>query len=132
VAAEETGPDAPQSAGLLASLRKLAATVVGTLQTRFELIATEIDEERLRILELLLLGSAALFLLMLGVLLLTLFVVVLFWDSYRVPVILGLAVTFLGAGAALAVAARGKARRSRAFSATLSELSKDRKELEIR
>ena len=132
MAAEESGPDAAQSPGLLASLRNLAATAVGILQTRLELLATEVEEERLRILQLLLWGCAALFFLMLGALMLTLLVVVLFWDSYRAPVILLLAAAFLAIGVAVALAVRGKARSSRLFSGSLAELSKDREELKAR
>ena len=130
--AEESSPDAAQSPGLLASLRNLAATAVGILQTRLELLATEVEEERLRILQLLLWGCAALFFLMLGALMLTLLVVVLFWDSYRVTVILLLAATFLAIGVAVARAVRSKARNSRLFSGSLSELSKDREQLTSR
>jgi len=133
VPAEESGPDAAPSHGLLASLRNLAATAVGILQTRLELLATEVEEERLRLLQIALWAVIAVFLLALGILTLTLFVVILFWDTHRVLVIGLLAVLYLVLGAAIGLAARSKARaKSKLFSASLAELAKDREQLTLR
>jgi uncharacterized membrane protein YqjE len=99
-------------------------------QTRLELLATEVEEERVRLGRLLLLGAAAAFFLALGILTLTLFVIVLFWDTHRLVVSGLLAALYLGAGLALAFAARREARaRPRLFAASLSELAKDRERL---
>ncbi|OGA53958.1 MAG: hypothetical protein A3F74_11595 [Betaproteobacteria bacterium RIFCSPLOWO2_12_FULL_62_58] len=131
--AEESGPDAAPSHGLLASLRNLAATAVGILQTRLELLATEVEEERLRLLQIALWAVIAVFLLALGILTLTLFVVILFWDTHRVLVTGLLAVLYLVLGAAIGLAARSKARaKSKLFSASLAELAKDREQLTLR
>ena len=131
--AEESGPDAAPSHGLLASLRNLAATAVGILQTRLELLATEVEEERLRLLQIALWAVIAVFLLALGILTLTLFVVILFWDTHRVLVTGLLAVLYLVLGAAIGLAARSKARaKSKLFSASLAELAKDREQLTSR
>jgi len=133
VPAEESGPDAAPSHGLLASLRNLAATAVGILQTRLELLATEVEEERLRLLQIALWAVIAVFLLALGILTLTLFVVILFWDTHRVLVTGLLAVLYLVLGAAIGLAARSKARaKSKLFSASLAELAKDREQLTLR
>ena len=131
--AEESGPDAAPSHGLLASLRNLVATAVGILQTRLELLATEVEEERLRLLQIALWAVIAVFLLALGILTLTLFVVILFWDTHRVLVTGLLAVLYLVLGAAIGLAARSKARaKSKLFSASLAELAKDREQLTLR
>jgi uncharacterized membrane protein YqjE len=129
VAAEESDPQA-SSGGLLQSLRNLAATLVGVLQTRLELLVTEVEEERVRLGRLLALAAVAIFFLSLSVLTLTLFVIVLFWDTYRLPVIGGLAVVYLVIGGTAAFAARRQvSAKPRLFSASLAELIKDRERL---
>lgn len=101
---EERAPGG-QSPGLVQSLRRLAATLIALLQTRLELLANELEEERVRLVQVLLWGCIALAFLLLGVVMLTLFVVVLFWDTHRVLVSGLLALTFIAIGlAAVAVA----------------------------
>lgn len=126
---EERAPGG-QSPGLVQSLRRLAATLIALLQTRLELLATELEEERVRLVQVLLWGCIALAFLLLGVVMLTLFVVVLFWDAHRVLVSGLLALTFIAIGLAAVAVARSRARaRSRLFSASLAELANDREQL---
>ncbi|OGA39187.1 MAG: hypothetical protein A3G24_18860 [Betaproteobacteria bacterium RIFCSPLOWO2_12_FULL_62_13] len=115
--------------GLVQSLRKLAATLIAVVQTRLELLVTEIEEERLRVLHLLLWGCVALFFLAFGVLMLTFAVVVLFWDTHRLLVAVLLGAFYLAIGAIFVVVARRAARRSRLFATSLAELAKDRERL---
>lgn len=124
------GKDSETGGGLLDSIRKLASTLVGILQTRLEIFATEIEEAKLRLGQLLLLWLVALFCLGLGIVLLAVFFVVLFWDSHRLAVLGVMAGFFLGMGifAGLAVRAR-TAENTRMFSDTLAELTKDREQL---
>ena len=130
MAAKESGPGAAPSPGLLVSLRNLAATLVAVVKTRLELLSTEVEEERLRLLQLLLAASVALFFSALGIIMLTLFVVVLLWDDHRVLVTILFAVLYLGIGAIFALVARSKAReKSRLFSTSIAELAKDRQQL---
>jgi uncharacterized membrane protein YqjE len=127
VAAEESDP--PKSGGgLLQSLRNLAATLVAVLQTRLELLVTEVEEERVRLGRVLALIVVAIFFLSLSVLTLTLFVIVLFWDTYRLSVVGGLAVVYLVIGGMAAFAARRQP-RPRLFSTSVAELIKDRERL---
>lgn len=133
MAAEESGPDAARSPGLLASLRNLAATAVGILQTRLELLAIEVEEERLRLLQILFWAVIAVFFLVLGILMVALFFVVLFWDTHRVLVTGMLAALFLVLGVVTGLAVRSRARaKSKLFSASLAELDKDREQLTLR
>ncbi len=126
----EERPPGSRGPGLLQSLRNLAATLVALLQTRLELLGTELEEERLRLAQVLLWSGVALAFLVLGTVMLTLFVVVLFWDTQRVLVSGLLAAVYLALGAAAVMMARSRARaRSKLFSASLAELAKDRESL---
>ncbi len=119
--------------GLFDSLKTLSGSLVGLVQTRLELLATDIAEERVHLTRLLVLGLLALFCFGVGVVLLAMLIVVVFWDTYRLTALGGLTGLFLGAGAGLAVFALHKARtRPRLFEASLAELSKDRQHLNAR
>jgi len=125
----ETGPGSP-GAGILQSLRNLAATGVALLRTRLELLATEIEEERLRLLSLLFWAAGAFYFLAVGVLLLAVLVIVVFWESHRVAAVAVLAGLFLAIGAGMAAAARKSlAGRRKLLSASLDELEKDNEQL---
>jgi uncharacterized membrane protein YqjE len=116
--------------GLLASLQQFVATVLELLQTRAEIVATEFEEERERLRELVVFGSVALFCLGFGFFFLTLFVVVLFWDSYRVYAVGGFALLYVGLGISSAVILRQRLKtRPRLFETTLAEFAKDRERL---
>jgi len=120
----EAGP------GIVQSLRNLAATLVAILRTRFELLATELEEERIRLLQLLFWAAGALFFFGVGVLLLVILLVAVFWDSHRFVAIIVLAGLFFAIGLGMAFAVRTRVRaRPRLFSASLDELSKDRDQL---
>lgn len=122
--------DPGSEGGLLDSIRKLAITLTGALQTRLGIFATELEEAKLQLSQLLLLGLVALFCLGLGIVLLTVFFVVLFWDSYRLAVLGVMAGFFLGMGMFAVLALRAKAaENTKMFSATLAELAKDREQL---
>ncbi len=122
--------DPGSEGGLLDSIRKLATTLVGVLQTRLGIFATELEEAKLQLSQLLLLGLVALFCLGLGIILLAVFFVVLFWDSYRLAVLGIMAAVFLGIGIFAVLALRAKAaENTEMFSATLAELAKDREQL---
>lgn len=123
----DSQPGPSRSPGLLASLRKLATTLVELLQTRFELIAAEIEEERTRLIRLLILAAIAGFFLSLGILTLTFFIIVLAWDTHRVLATGLLTALYLGVGVVAALKARAAAQEAtRLFSASLAQLKKDR------
>jgi uncharacterized membrane protein YqjE len=122
--------DTGAGAGIVQSLRNLAATLVALLRTRFELLATELEEERIRLLQLLFWAAGALFFIGAGILLLTVLLVAIFWDSYRITAIAVLAGIFLAAGIGMAIGVRNRMQaRSRLFSASLEELERDRNRL---
>ena len=124
---EETG----HSEGLLDSLRNLASTFLAIVQTRIEIFASEIDEERTRLARIALLAAAAAFCLGLAVILVVFFLVVLFWESDRLLAIGVLAGAFAIGGIAACLGLRAAiSKRPKFLSATLAELRKDRTRLE--
>jgi uncharacterized membrane protein YqjE len=119
-----------ESGGLMESLKRLASTLLAIIQTRLELLSSEMEEERLRIGQLLFYGSVALFFFGLAIMLLTVFVVVVFWDSNRLLVLGGFAVLYFVAGLLAWNASRRVAQeKSKLFSASLAELADDRDQL---
>ena len=125
-------PDEPgQTESLIESLRRLAKTFVALVQTRIELFASEIDEERTRLARILVLAVVALFCLGLAIVLGVLLVAVLFWENNRLLALGILAGLFALGGVAALFALRSVVRdRPKFLSATLAELRKDEKELE--
>jgi uncharacterized membrane protein YqjE len=116
-----------QGQGLFSSLRQLLGTAVATLQVRLALLSNEIEQEKLRLFDGLLWAGLALMLLALGTLLLAAFVVVLFWDNYRLQALGVLALLLLGAGAWLLSLARDRLRSAGGlFSTSVRELGRDR------
>ncbi len=116
----------PQTSGLFGSLKRWTGTVLEIARTRLALLANEIEEERLRISQMFIYGCIVLFCFGLATMLLTVFIVVLFWDTYRLPVLGGLATFFFVAGLVAGNALRRLARdRPRLFSTSLAELSDD-------
>lgn len=108
-------------------LRDYAAGALGILQTRLELLATELQEEKLRLGALLGYAAAAFFFLGFGAVLLALFLTVLLWDSHRLLALGVFTALFLAIGiiAALAAARIGR-QGTRLFAASISELAQDR------
>jgi len=118
------------SRGLLDSLTTLAATLVAMAHTRLDLLSADLDEEREHLLSLLVLSLVALFCLGVGVVLVTILLVVAFWDTHRLLALGSLACFFLAVGMAAWMFAMHKARtKPRIFAASLSELLKDRQQL---
>ena len=116
--------------GLLGSARAVLVALLEIGQTRLQLASTELEEERLRIAELLLFATAALFFLGIGIVLATLLLVLLFWDGPRVLVLALAAAAFLAIGAGLAAAWRRKAAaKPPLLASTLAELQRDREAL---
>jgi uncharacterized membrane protein YqjE len=116
--------------GLLAALRRLAGTGVELLITRGELLAAEIEEERTRLMRLAVLAVIAGFFLAVGLVTLTIFVILLAWNTHPLLAAGILTALYLGIGLAAAVGVRRLAEaKSKLFSASLAELRKDHDQL---
>ena len=116
--------------GLTESIKTLAGTLLAMGQTRLELLSVEIEEERIWLTSMLVWTLIALSCAALAVILATLLIVVIFWDTYRLQA-LGIMIALFFAGAILAwrVLCNMAKRKPRLFSASLKELSKDREQL---
>ena len=117
--------------GLMGSVKRLTSTLTTLVSTRLELLANELQEERLRLTQMLLFTLAAVFCFGMFLLLLTIIIVVLFWDDHRLAVLGALSIIFFASGSLAVVMLRGKAQeKSRLFSASLAELTKDTERLD--
>ncbi len=125
-------PDDPSKAGLVGTAKSMLSTVVAAVETRLEILGSEIQEERVRLTRLVLWATAGLFCLFLGIALLAVFMVVLFWDTHRLAVLGLLSGIFLGAGLviAIALASLGRAAKTPPLAETLDVLAKDRERLQ--
>lgn len=119
----ENPPPAP---GIIGSLRQLGAGLVAGVHDRVELLALELHEEKLRLIQTLVwigvvVGTGAM-----TVVFASLTLVVLFWDSARLAVVGGLAAFYgLALVASVAFFRRHLARQPRPFAATREELKED-------
>jgi len=118
---------------LASGLRGLLSAGLATVQTRLELFAVEMQEEKIRLASFLLnLVLAALFI-GFAVIALAVLATVALWDSHRLLALGAAAAVLLGAGLVTATTASRLARQgSRLFASSLAELARDRDALERR
>ncbi|MBN9698245.1 MAG: phage holin family protein [Zoogloea sp.] len=123
----------PAPSRLGESLRGLADSGLATVQTRLELFAVELKEEKLRAAGFLFDTVLAALFIGFGVVFLLAFLTVLLWDSQRL-LALGLATAgLLAAGIWAATRAAARMRSgSRLFASSLAELAQDRDALRSR
>jgi uncharacterized membrane protein YqjE len=124
--AAATGP----VSGLFRSIAHLLANAIAIAHTRVELLSTELQQEVHRAAEIMVWTAVALLAAGIGLFLLALVVIFVFWDTHRLLAsIVVTAVFFLMAGLA-AFVMRAKVRsKPRLLDATLTELAKDRASL---
>ncbi len=130
MAGEDSAAGSARAGGLLGSAKGLLTTIVEIAHTRLQLLANEIEEEKLRFRQMMLFAVVAVLFLALGVVFLTLLVIVQFWDTHRVMAIGCVVVVYLVLGALFGGMAVKRIRAgSSLFSASLRELSRDRDRL---
>ena len=115
------------SPGVLSSLRSLGDGLLASIQGRLELIAIELQEEKLRLIQTFIWISAAVFSGLLAIVFASLTLVYLFWDSARLAVLGGLTLFYVATLVAVVWAFRRYlARQPNPFAATLEEIGEDR------
>ncbi|MDR1890087.1 MAG: phage holin family protein [Zoogloeaceae bacterium] len=111
--------------GLLWSFRHLLGDLLEIGRTRLALLSNEAQEERLRLVAILVSGFLALSSLVIGVVLLVIFLVLAFWES-RLLVLGAACLVFLTAAAVFVWKSRSEIQRGPLlFSASLRELKRD-------
>ncbi len=118
------------SPGLFSSVKRLLNTALAGVENRIELFLVELREERSRVFDVLLLVCAAAVLGFMALLTVTVTLVVIFWDSGRVPVLVGLSAGYSLATIGIIWRLKVRLHNWSSFSATLNELKKDRACLE--
>ncbi len=111
--------------GLFASLGRIADTTIATAHTRLELLALEAHQEKCRLIQALLIAAVLTALGVGAVTLLTIALVVLFWETGPVPALCIISGLFaMGAVFALKLL-RKRMSDGPPFESTLNELKKD-------
>ena len=111
-------------------VRDFARTLLSFVLTRTRLAATELEEQALRLIEILVWIAVALFFIGIATVFVALLVVLLFWDANRLLAAGLLAALFVSIGTGASLVARRLLReRPKLLGATLAELERDRNTL---
>jgi uncharacterized membrane protein YqjE len=112
---------------MLGPIGDIARTLLSFVLTRTQLAATELEEQGLRLIEIVIWLTIALFFLGVAVVFAAVLVVLLFWDSNRLLAAGLLAAIFVAISAGAALLARQRlSERPKLLAATLAELERDR------
>jgi uncharacterized membrane protein YqjE len=119
-------PGAVPPEGLGGAVAQVGATVLALVRTRLELASVEFSEERERTQDRLVLLAVTIVGFAFALLAASAFVVVCFWDTYRIPALAGVTLFYAAIGA-VAVLRLNAGRRTDPlpFAATLAELERD-------
>lgn len=116
-----------QAGGLFASLRQLLGTALEMGQVRLALLGNDLEREKLRIFDGVLLAALGLMLATVGTVLLCGFIVLLFAEGYRLAALGVLTAGFLVAGVLLMRSGGQRLQSPNGmFDTTLAELGQDR------
>lgn len=106
------------------------ATAIGIAQTRLELLSTELQEEVHRVAEIMLWATVALLAAGVGLLMLALVIIFVYWDTHRLAASIAVTSVFFLIAVVAGFMLRAKVRsKPPLLDATLAELKKDRAHL---
>ena len=115
-----------QSAGgLFSALKNIATTLLTSVKTRLELLANEIETEKLRAIRLAIMVQGMVFCFCMGTILVIALFVALFWDQRLMVLSFFSAIFFVLGGFFLFCFKQSANRPEKAFSASLAELKND-------
>ena len=112
--------------GIFASLRRVLETVLAIAQNRLELLLVELQQERWRFFDALLLAGAVLILAAMTLMMATLTLVVVCVEKKRLDLLIGLTLLYLVAVIVAFWRLRTRLKNWTPFSATLGELKRDK------
>lgn len=116
-----------KSSSLLSAAGKFVESLLGSAQNRLQVLSLELQEEKFRLIQTLILVGAVVFAGMMTIAFATLTVVYLFWENARVAALGGVTAFYaLGLVYASFRLRRFLNTQPKPFSATLGELTKDR------
>ena len=118
-----------ETGGLLSALKNIAATLLSSGRARLELLSNEIEEGKLRAIQMGMLAGGALFCFAMGIVLVVALLVALFWDQ-RLAILGIFSVVFLALGGYFLVRLKQASHRpEKMFAASLAELEEDLRQL---
>ncbi len=122
---EETAAPGPAT-NLLRSATRLGGTLLTVLQTRVELLTTEISEDVERGVRILLWGLVAVLAAVLGMLLAGITLIIYYWDTHRMQAAVGVTAAFMVLSAVAAWVARARLHeKPKLLDASRTELRRD-------
>jgi uncharacterized membrane protein YqjE len=115
----------PTQGGLLSTITQMFQTLRGLAGNRVELFMIELKEERARTFEALLLAAAGIVFALMALAMITLTVLVIFWDTHRLLVLTVVTGAYVAAAMVAYMKLRSRLQHWQAYSATLEEFKKD-------
>lgn len=117
----------PAPSGIVASLRSFGDGLLRSIHDRVALLGIELEEEKLRLVQIVIWIGAAIVASVMALTLGSLTLVLLFWDSARIAVAAGLTVLYVAVLAGIVVyLKRMLSSQPRPFAASLEEITEDR------
>ncbi len=111
---------------ILETVGRIGGTLLAMVETRLELAALEVEEESQRLLGYFALALLSLILFGIAMVLVSLTIILVFWDTYRLEAALVLAALFGVAGTLVGMKLKKAfATRPRMLASTVAELNKD-------
>lgn len=114
---------------LFAALKNIAITVLASGKTRLELFGNEIEDEKLRAINLVLMTQGMVFCFGVGTLFTVAFLTVLFWDNRLLVLSASAALFVILGGVFFALFKRLINRPEKAFASSIAELKEDLRQL---
>lgn len=129
----DANEEAKSASGMFQALSRFSGTLLGIVQTRLELLRTELQEEVQYAAKLALWGFVAAFAGLMALFMGALTVIFVFWDTHRLVTSLAMVGVFVAIAVAAALVTSHKLRtKPPMLDATLAELAKDREQLRAR
>ncbi len=125
------GEPAESGSGAWRAVSRVLDLVLATAQNRVELFGVEVQEEKCKLVETILVAATFAGLAAASLALITFTVVVLFWENGRLAALLCLSVVYFSGTIAAWRGLRKRLKDRSAFAGTLGELKKDRACLKI-